>query len=103
MSNTIPPFVSAPVPDPVNNQGSPQTGAPASPAATAQGAVQTESVTLSAAAQTGTQLLTAARQAAGVDQAQIAAIRAQLANGSYNVSPQDLAQAIATVLKDSKP
>jgi negative regulator of flagellin synthesis FlgM len=60
-----------------------------------------EAVTLSAAAQTSTQLLSAARDATGINQAAVAQIRAAIANGTYNVSPENLAQAIATVLKET--
>jgi flagellar biosynthesis anti-sigma factor FlgM len=60
-----------------------------------------EAVTLSAAAQTSTQLLTAARDSSGINQAAVAQIRAAIANGTYNVAPEDLAQAIATVLKET--
>jgi flagellar biosynthesis anti-sigma factor FlgM len=62
---------------------------------------QSEAVTLSAEAQTTTRLLTAAREAEGVDQANVERIRNALQGGTYNVSPEDLAQAIAAVLKES--
>jgi flagellar biosynthesis anti-sigma factor FlgM len=69
----------------------------------AQAAVpQADSVTLSAAAQSSAQLLNAAQNATGIDHAAVASIRAQLAAGSYNISPENLAQAIATVLKETK-
>ncbi|WP_297494894.1 flagellar biosynthesis anti-sigma factor FlgM [Acidocella sp.] len=106
MSNTIPPFRQPSLPDaqpsqtanPMAGQATPLlAGQPASAAAP-----QTDSVTLSAAAQSGAQVLAAAQGAAGIDKAAVANIRAQLANGSYNVSPENLAQAIATVLKESK-
>jgi flagellar biosynthesis anti-sigma factor FlgM len=67
----------------------------------ASAAPQSEAVTISQAAQTTTQLLNAARGASGVDQAAVQQIRTALQNGSYNVAPEDLAQAIATVLKES--
>lgn len=61
-----------------------------------------ESVTLSAAAQANTALVGAARNAKGVDQAHVNAIKAALANGSYNVSPEDLAGAISSVLSETR-
>lgn len=99
MSNTIPPFREAPLPDTATGQASVPAAAQSTPAAAT---AQTDSVTLSAAAQSGAQLLTAAQNASGINHEAVAAIRAQLANGSYNVSPENLAQAIATVLKETK-
>lgn len=64
-------------------------------------APQGEAVTLSAAAQTTTQLLSAARDSSGVNQSAVEQIRGALQAGSYNVAPEDLAQAIATVLKET--
>jgi flagellar biosynthesis anti-sigma factor FlgM len=100
MTNTIPPF--SQTPPPVADSAAParQTGSAADPAADA--AAQSDSVTLSAAAQTSTQLLNAARDSDGVDQAIVQQIRTSLQNGSYNVTPEDLAQAIAAVLKESR-
>jgi len=100
MSNTIPPFSQPNLPETASGQ----TGVPATatPAPQSSAAPQTDSVTLSAAAQSGAQLLAAAQNATGIDHAAVANIRAQLANGSYNVSPENLAQAIATVLKETK-
>ncbi|EKM99681.1 MULTISPECIES: flagellar biosynthesis anti-sigma factor FlgM [Acidocella] len=77
-----------------------QTAKPATAAASPQTA-QTDSVTLSEAAQTGTALLTAARTSSGIDQTNVTAIRQALANGTYNVSPETLAQAISTVLNET--
>jgi flagellar biosynthesis anti-sigma factor FlgM len=100
MSNTIPPFRQASLPDNATGQTAVPAAAPApEPAAPPQ----TDSVTLSPAAQSGAQLLTAAQEDSGINQEAVAAIRAQLAEGSYNVSPENLAQAIATVLKETKP
>lgn len=59
-----------------------------------------ESVTLSAAAQTNAALVNAAHNADGVDQSRVSAIKEALANGSYNVSPDDLAHAISSVLSE---
>lgn len=101
MSNTIPPFRQAPV---TSDTSTGQASVPAAAVTpTPAAAVQTDSVTLSPAAQSGAQLLSAAQDSAGINHEAVAAIRAQLANGSYNVSPENLAQAIATVLKETKP
>jgi flagellar biosynthesis anti-sigma factor FlgM len=101
MSNTIPPFRQTSLPDTDSATGQPsQPAAPQTPAPAA--APQTDSVTLSVAAQSGAQLLTAAQNASGINHEAVAAIRSQLASGSYNVSPENLAQAIATVLKETK-
>jgi flagellar biosynthesis anti-sigma factor FlgM len=99
MSNTIPPFrQTTPVADTAISQAT--AAAQPTPAATPE--AQTDSVTLSPAAQSGAQLLTAAQSASGINHEAVAAIRAQLAEGTYNVSPENLAQAIATVLKETK-
>ena len=68
---------------------------------TTSSATAGEAVTLSAAAQASTQLLNAARDAAGVNPSAVEQIRTALQGGNYNVSPQDLAHAIATVLKEA--
>lgn len=60
-----------------------------------------ESVTLSAAAQTNAALVNSARDANGIDQAHVSAIKQALANGTYNVSPEDLATAISSVLSET--
>ena len=65
------------------------------------GASESEAVTLSAAAQTTTQLLSSARNAEGFNQTAVDRIRGALQSGTYNVAPEDLAQAIATVLKET--
>lgn len=61
-----------------------------------------ESVTLSAAAQTNAALVGSARNASGIDQSHVNAIKAALANGTYNVSPEDLANAISSVLSETR-
>ncbi len=99
MTNTIPPLAQTPLPL--------ETAPPASPppvpiASSSAQAPQSDSVTLSAAAQTSTQLLGASRAADGINHAAVAQIRSALQAGTYNVAPEDLAQAIATVLKESK-
>jgi flagellar biosynthesis anti-sigma factor FlgM len=97
MTNTIPslPAVSSSA---IMNDSS-ITSTSSKPNAVAETAPQTEAVTLSDAAQTTTKLLSAAQQSDGVDQTTVARIRNALASGSYNVAPEDLAQAMATVLK----
>ncbi len=76
---------------------------PKPPAASAgsEAATQSEAVTLSPEAQTTTQLLGSARDANGMNQSAVEQIRGALANGSYNVAPEDLANAIVTVLKET--
>lgn len=61
-----------------------------------------ESVTLSAAAQANVALVNSAQNAHGIDQARVSAIKEALANGSYNVSPEDLASAITSVLSETR-
>ncbi len=100
MTNTIPPLSQPSLP--VETTAPQAASSPAPPAASATPPAQTDSVTLSAAAQTSTQLLGAARAASGINHAAVAQLRGALQSGAYNVSPEKLAQAIATVLKESK-
>ena len=74
----------------------------AKPAQQAEANTDVESVTLSTAAQTNAALLGAAHNANGIDQSHVSAIKAALANGTYNVSPEDLAGAISAVLNEAK-
>ncbi len=97
MTNTIPALSALPS-SAVTNDSS-NTPMSAKQDRTAEAAPQTEAVTLSDAAQTTTKLFSAAQQSDGVDQAMVARIRNTLASGNYNVAPEDLAQAMATVLK----
>ncbi|MDE8345201.1 MAG: flagellar biosynthesis anti-sigma factor FlgM [Acidocella sp.] len=80
--------------------GKPPPGADAPTAGPA--AAQAEAATISVAAQVTTQMLNAARDSAGIDHAAVNKIRTALQNGQYNVTPETLAQAIATVLKETK-
>lgn len=86
---------------PVSDNQSAKASVPSQPAAPVDDAAQTESVTLSAAAQTNATLVKAAQQADGIDRATVSGIKAALANGSYNVSPDDLASAISVVLHET--
>jgi flagellar biosynthesis anti-sigma factor FlgM len=79
---------------------SPRAGAGVDAAAPGESG-ESEAVTLSPNAQAAAQLLAAAQQSDGVDTKSVASIKAALQNGSYNVAPEDLAQAIATVLKET--
>jgi flagellar biosynthesis anti-sigma factor FlgM len=98
MTNSISPVSSTLPPAPeAGNAAAPK---PVS-ASEAGSAPENEAVTLSAGARATTQLLNAARDADGVNQNSVAQIRGALQNGSYNVSAEDLAQAIATVLKET--
>ena len=100
MTNTIPPLAQTPLP--LETATSAPPAPPVPTAGSSAPAPQSASVTLSAAAQTGTQLLGASRAADGINHAAVAQIRSALQAGTYNVAPEDLAQAIATVLKESK-
>ncbi|MBB5373762.1 flagellar biosynthesis anti-sigma factor FlgM [Acidocella aromatica] len=97
MTNTIPSLPTVSSSAVMNDSSTAPTST--KPNAAAETAPQTEAVTLSDAAQTTTKLLSAAQQSNGVDQTTVARIRNALASGSYNVAPEDLAQAMATVLK----
>jgi negative regulator of flagellin synthesis FlgM len=99
MTNTIPPLAQSPLPVETT---APQPAPPAAASVAASAPAQTDSVTLSAAAQTSTQLLGAARAADGINHTAVAQIRSALQAGTYSVTPENLAQAIATVLKGSK-
>lgn len=107
MTNTIPPLPAPPLPLGVPLGETPQLGGyggkTAGPAANEAAQVQAgEAVTLSAGAQFGAQLLAAARAASGVDDAAVSRLSGALANDTYSVAPEDLAQAIATVLKETQ-
>jgi flagellar biosynthesis anti-sigma factor FlgM len=99
MSNTIPPLASPALPGEQNGAGKLPPGAPLPAAGTLPAS---EAVTLSTAAQTNTQLLASARNAGGVDHAAVQQTRTALQSGNYNVAPEDLAQAILTVVKESR-
>lgn len=103
MTNAISSYSSSPlVPEPGTQAA---TGAAAKPSSSANAAAATssgEAVTISASAQATTQLLNAARDATGIDHTAVQQIRTALKNGTYNVAPEDLAHAIATVLKETK-
>jgi flagellar biosynthesis anti-sigma factor FlgM len=113
MTNTISPLSNTPPPTETsvgvsgganvstNMSTSAAQPGPASQTSDSSAASPSEAVTLSAAAQTTTQLLTAARNADGFNQTAVDQIRGALQAGTYNVAPEDLAQAIATVLKES--
>ena len=97
MTNTIQPYTQMPAMD----AASPTPPAAKPQPSTAGQTEQADSVTLSKAAQTSAALVTAARGATGVSPQNISTIKAALANGSYNVSPENLAQAISTVLSET--
>ena len=96
MTNTIQPYTPLPAMD-----ATPTPPAAKPQACSATQTEQADSVTLSAAAQTSAALVTAARGGTGVNQPHVNAIKAALANGSYNVTPENLAQAISTVLSET--
>ncbi|MDE1895632.1 MAG: flagellar biosynthesis anti-sigma factor FlgM [Rhodospirillales bacterium] len=97
MTNTIQPYMQLPAMD----AASPPPPAAKPQPSTVSQTGQADSVTLSEAAQTNAALVSAARGATGVNQQNINTIKAALANGSYNVSPENLAQAISTVLSET--
>lgn len=101
MSNTIQPYSYQP---PAQASDATPTGANSVTQGQLQAkpGAQTDSVTLSAAAQTNAALVGSARKADGVDQSHVNAIKAALANGTYNVSPEDLAGAISAVLRETR-
>jgi len=104
MSNTISPLPQTPLPvESPGTGGAPGPGKAITPSSGGSGSAASveDSVTISPAAQTTTQLLSAARDATGIDQSQVDQIRGALAAGTYNIAPEDLAQAIATVLKET--
>ena len=96
------------------SDGLPETPAtahgPSAPAATASAApaasgdlqsTAAEAVTVSADANATTQLLDAARNADGIDHSSVASLRAAVQNGTYNVSPEDLAQSIIRAVQET--
>ena len=102
MTNTIQPYNYSSIATQATDGSPTSSGSSAKPAAQSVSDQEVESVTLSAAAQTNAALVNAARGANGVDQAHVNAIKQALANGSYNVSPEDLASAISAVLSETQ-
>ncbi|GAN79992.1 flagellar biosynthesis anti-sigma factor FlgM [Acidocella aminolytica] len=100
MTNTIQPYGSF-SPLQASSTATPVAASPAPTSAQSLQAGQTETVTLSTAAQTNAALVSAAHGSSGVSQTKVSAIKEALANGSYNVSPENLAKAIATVLNEA--
>jgi flagellar biosynthesis anti-sigma factor FlgM len=62
-----------------------------------------EAVTVSADANTSTQLLDAARNADGMDDAAVQRLRSAVQGGTYDVSPQDLARAMTNAARETAP
>jgi flagellar biosynthesis anti-sigma factor FlgM len=84
------------------------SSAAARPAATPQAAsgaetAAGEAVTVSADANTSTQLLDAARNADGMDDAAVQRLRSAVQSGTYDVSPQDLARAMTNAAREAAP
>ena len=86
---------------PAYAQQASSTGATGGASASPQGA-ETDAVTLSDAAAGAGHLVSAAQASDGVDEAAVAQIKNALAAGTYSVEPEDLAKAIATVLKGTR-
>jgi flagellar biosynthesis anti-sigma factor FlgM len=59
-----------------------------------------EAVTVSSDASTSTELLASARSADGINQSVVSALRSAVQNGTYNVSPEDLARSITSALRE---
>jgi flagellar biosynthesis anti-sigma factor FlgM len=70
-----------------------------SQASSAGSAGANEAVTVSDSAKFSTGLLEAARSSNGVDHAAVQRLSAAIQNGSYNLSPEDLAGAMIAVAK----
>ena len=70
----------------------------ASAAAAKQSTASTEAVTVSSDAKTTAQLLTAARNSDGIDQAAVQNLKSQIQSGTNNVPPEKLATSIVTAL-----
>lgn len=81
--------------------GTPAVRAAAAPSSTNTATSSGEAVTVSADAITTTQLLGAARNANGIDQAAVQQLRTAIQNGTYNVSPESLAGAMGNALKEA--
>jgi flagellar biosynthesis anti-sigma factor FlgM len=62
-----------------------------------------EAVTLTPNAQTSADLLEAARAAAGVDHQAVQALKAEIASGTYQVPPENLAASIVAALTETQP
>lgn len=104
MTNIIPPYTpSSSAAQAADASPSRGKGGESKNAAHSNANKSVESVTLSAAAQTNAALVNAAHNANGVDQNRVNTIKEALANGSYNVSPDDLANAISSVLSEVRP
>ncbi|HTQ69877.1 MAG TPA: flagellar biosynthesis anti-sigma factor FlgM [Acidocella sp.] len=69
---------------------------------TAMPVSETDAVTLSDSAAGAASLVEAAQGSEGIDEEAVAQIKGALASGSYSVAPEDLAKAIATVLRGAR-
>jgi len=78
--------------------GASATSVKSSSASAQQAASSAEAVTVSSDATTTAQLLTAARNADGVDQQAVQQLKNQIQNGTYNIPPDKLATSIAAAL-----
>jgi flagellar biosynthesis anti-sigma factor FlgM len=75
------------------------SAAPKAQTATAEAAAGNEAVTISDAATFSTNLLASARASDGIDHAAVQRLSSALQNGTYNVSPGDLATALIGAAK----
>ena len=97
MTNTIGPLNPGHAASEAASQSAANKPAPApdTPAPQSGAAPASEAVTLSANSQATAQLLEAARAADGVDEARVSQLRGAVQSGSYDVTPEDVAKAIA--------
>jgi len=78
--------------------GTSATSAKVSGTSAQQGAGNAEAVTVSSDATNTAQLLTAARNANGIDQQAVQQLKSQIQSGTYSIPPDKLATSIATAL-----
>ena len=83
--------------------GSAAHGQAPSSATTGQAKAAHEAVTLTQSAKTSAQLLAHARQASGMDAAIVSRLQSAVQNESFQVSPDQLANAIAAAHTQLKP
>ncbi len=100
MSNSI-----GPLGPPITSDYTPETATESNAGATAPAiasAADSNEVTLSSKVAGAASLVAAAQSSDGIDHNAVSQIRSALANGNYSVEPEDLAKAIATVLRGTR-
>jgi len=104
MTNSINPlssYLQAASPETQPGSAAAAAGSASLSAATANSTPASEAVTVSSDAATTTQLLDAARGADGIDQSAVARLRGAIQTGTYDVTPDSLAQAMLGAAKAS--